>query len=162
MTCRPVRILLVEDNQDTLNFLATILARKGHHVRTASDLASALRSASAADFDLLISDIELPDGTGLELMRTIRSSHPVPGIAVSGFGSKDDIAQSRTAGFDLHLTKPVDFRRLEQAILHSPRPFPPNAPAPVDQAGHLRVLTKFDGDGSQFGNLFLMVTLMHA
>ncbi len=117
MTRRPVRILLVEDNEDTLNFLATILARKGHHVRTAPDLASALRSALAADFDLLISDIELPDGTGLELMRTIRSSHPVPGIALSGFGSKDDIEQSRAAGFALHLTKPVDFRRLEQAIL---------------------------------------------
>ena len=79
-------------------------------------MASALRLASEADFDLLISDIELPDGSGLELMRTIRSSRPVPGIALSGFGSLDDIEQSQAAGFALHLTKPVDFLRLEQAI----------------------------------------------
>ena len=116
ITRRPVRILLVDDNKDTLNFLSTILARKGHHVRTASDVASSLQLAAEADFDLLISDIELPDGTGLQLMRTLRSSQAVPGIALSGFGSTDDIEQSRAAGFALHLTKPVDFLRLEQAI----------------------------------------------
>jgi len=113
---RQVRVLLVDDNQDTLKFLSTLLTRKGHVVGSAPDMASALRLASEADFDLLISDIELPDGSGLELMRTIRSRRPVPGIALSGFGSLDDVEQSCAAGFALHLTKPVDFRRLEQAI----------------------------------------------
>jgi len=113
---RRVRILLVDDNQDTLNYLSTLLTRKGHDVSSASDMASSLRLAAAADFDLLISDIELPDGSGLELMRTIRSSRSVLGIALSGFGSLDDVEQSHAAGFALHLTKPVDFRRLEQAI----------------------------------------------
>jgi CheY-like chemotaxis protein len=77
---------------------------------------AALRIASEVDIDLLISDIELPDGTGLQLMAALRSTRPVPGIALSGFGSSDDIELSHTAGFALHLTKPVDFRTLEDAI----------------------------------------------
>jgi CheY-like chemotaxis protein len=113
---RSVRILLVDDNQDTLKFLSTILHRQGHQVLTAPDLSSSLRMASEAEFDLIISDIELPDGSGLELMRVVRSRRAVPGIALSGYSSPEDIAQSRAAGFALHLTKPVDFRRLEQAI----------------------------------------------
>jgi len=128
---RRVRILLVDDNQDTLNYLSTLLTRKGHDVSAASDMATAVRLASAADFELLISDIELPDGSGLELMRAIRSSRPVLGIALSGFGSLDDIEQSHAAGFALHLTKPVDFRRLEQAI----QQVAANAPAESVAAG---------------------------
>ena len=65
---------------------------------------------------MLISDIELPDGSGLELMDAIRSRRPMPGIALSGFGSADDIEHSLAAGFVVHLTKPVDFRRLEEVI----------------------------------------------
>ena len=113
---RRIRILLVDDNVDTLKWLSTILARRGHDVVTADDMASALKIASEADLDLLISDIELPDGNGLELMDTIRATRPIPGIALSGFGSADDIEQSLAAGFAIHLTKPVDFRRLEQVI----------------------------------------------
>ena len=78
---------------------------------------TALRVAAEVDFELLISDIELPDGSGLELMATIRCRSSVPAIALSGFGSPEDIAESRSAGFSLHLTKPVDFRRLEDAML---------------------------------------------
>ena len=113
---RNVRILLVDDNADTLRFLSTILARRGHVVVTADDMASALKTAFEADLDLLISDIELPDGSGLELMDAIRTRRPIPGIALSGFGSADDIEQSLAAGFAIHLTKPVDFRRLEEVI----------------------------------------------
>jgi CheY-like chemotaxis protein len=113
---RSLRILLVDDNADTLNYLATILRRKGHDLRIASDMSTALRLASLAEFDLLISDIELPDGSGLELMWRLRATRAVTGIALSGFGSPEDIEQSRTAGFALHLVKPVDFRRLEQAM----------------------------------------------
>jgi PAS domain S-box-containing protein len=113
---RPLTILLVEDNTDTLNYLSKILTLRGHTVRTATRLDSALRVAAELDFDVLISDIELPDGTGLELMWTLRSSRAVSGIALSGFGSSEDIEQSRSAGFAEHLIKPVDFRRLEEAI----------------------------------------------
>jgi CheY-like chemotaxis protein len=113
---RFVRILLVDDNADTLKYLAKVLRLAGHDVRTAPDMATSLRLASEADFDLVISDIELPDGSGLELMETIRTRRSVPGIALSGFGSPEDVEQSRSAGFALHLIKPFDFRRLEVAI----------------------------------------------
>jgi PAS domain S-box-containing protein len=109
-------ILLVEDNTDTRNYLSKLLTLRGHTVRTAADLTTALQVAAETEFDLLISDIELPDGTGLQLMRVLRSTRVVPGIALSGFGSSDDIEMSRSAGFSVHLTKPVDFRRLEEVI----------------------------------------------
>jgi nitrogen-specific signal transduction histidine kinase len=112
----PLTILLVEDNADTLNYLRKILTLRGNNVHTASSLSLALQMASDLDFDVLVSDIELPDGTGLELMRTLRTSRTIAGIALSGFGSLEDIELSRSAGFAEHLTKPVDFRRLEKAI----------------------------------------------
>ncbi len=113
---RPWRTLLVDDNQDTLKYLSKILTMRGYLVRTADSVATALALASEAEFDCLISDIELPDGSGLELMWRLRASRPLPGIALSGFGSPEDVEQSRSAGFALHLIKPVDFRRLDQAI----------------------------------------------
>jgi CheY-like chemotaxis protein len=109
-------ILLVEDNKDTLGYLAAMLGKRGHDIRTACNLATALRVAKEVEVEFLISDIELPDGSGLELMRRLCSQRALPGIALSGFGSSDDIEQSRSAGFALHLTKPVDFNRLEEAI----------------------------------------------
>jgi len=113
---RYLTILLVEDNADTLNYLSQMLTLRGHDVRTAASLASAIRVASDVAFDVLISDIELPDGSGLELMGVLRASRAVPGIALSGFGSSEDIELSRSAGFAEHLTKPVIFHRLEEAI----------------------------------------------
>lgn len=79
-------------------------------------LGAALEVAGAADLDLLISGLGLPDGSGLELMIRIRVRHVVTGIALSGFGRDKDIQRSREAGFVGHLTKPVDFRRLEAMI----------------------------------------------
>jgi DNA-binding response OmpR family regulator len=93
-----------------------MLALRGHDIRTADSLRTALRAAAEGDFDVLVSDIELPDGSGLELMGTLRSSRSVPGIALSGFGSAEDVELSRSAGFAEHLTKPVDFRLLEETI----------------------------------------------
>jgi DNA-binding response OmpR family regulator len=116
VTGRPLTILLVEDNTDTLNYLSKLLRLRGYHVHIAASLESAIRVASEVDFDLLVSDIALPDGNGLELMWTLRSSRAVAGIALSGFGSSDDIQQSLTAGFAEHLIKLVDFRRVEEAI----------------------------------------------
>ena len=116
MSHRCLKILMVEDNKDTLNYFSQRLMQRGHVVRTASNLAMALRVASETDFELLISDIELPDGSGLELMWKLRSKGSVKGIALSGFGSSDDVEQSHCAGFSEHLTKPVEFRHLEEAI----------------------------------------------
>jgi DNA-binding NtrC family response regulator len=93
-----------------------MLMKRGHSVRTASNLASGLQAAEETEFELLISDIELPDGSGLDLMWKLRSRTGVVGIALSGFGSSQDIEMSSSAGFAEHLTKPVDFKRLEEAI----------------------------------------------
>jgi CheY-like chemotaxis protein len=76
----------------------------------------ALQVASRAELDVLVSDIDLPDGSGLELMMKLRNGSSLAGIAISGYGSTEDIERSRAAGFIEHLTKPVDFRTLENAI----------------------------------------------
>jgi DNA-binding response OmpR family regulator len=68
------------------------------------------------DFDLLISDIGLPDRSGYELMRELQSIKQVRGIALSGFGSEHDVSKAHAAGFAEHLTKPINFERLEEAI----------------------------------------------
>ena len=65
---------------------------------------------------MLISDIGLPDGSGLDLIRQLRAKAPVKGIAVSGFGMEEDLSSSRRAGFSEHLVKPVDLMQLESTI----------------------------------------------
>jgi ligand-binding sensor domain-containing protein/signal transduction histidine kinase/ActR/RegA family two-component response regulator len=112
---RSLRILLVEDNADTLRYLGIVLSRLGHEVRAASRLDSAREAAATFELDLLISDIELPDGSGLELMREL-AARGIPGIALSGYGSEVDVQQSRAAGFGLHLVKPVLVEALREAI----------------------------------------------
>jgi PAS domain S-box-containing protein len=113
-----LRILLVEDNKDTLRYLAVVLRKRGHQVVTADCVTAALRALKEAEapFELLLSDIELPDGDGLQLMREIRMSEPMVGIAMSGFGAEEDLRHSREAGFFDHLTKPIDVNRLDLAI----------------------------------------------
>ncbi|HEX3451263.1 MAG TPA: response regulator, partial [Isosphaeraceae bacterium] len=115
---RSLRILLVEDNRDTLRYLATVLRQRGHQVVTADRLSTALTAVKEAEtpFDLLLSDIELPDGDGLNLMRDINAHGRMAGVAMSGFGSEEDLRQSREAGFFDHLTKPIDLNRLDEAI----------------------------------------------
>jgi signal transduction histidine kinase len=112
---RPLKILLVEDNRDTLRYLSLVLAGHGHQVRSAACLAEARAEAEKGEVDVLVSDVELPDGTGLELMHEF-GGRGFPGIAMSGYGSEEDIRFSHEAGFAEHLTKPVDAATLEQAI----------------------------------------------
>jgi PAS domain S-box-containing protein len=110
------RILLVEDHEDTAMIMSSVLRHQGHVVRRAATVAGALQAAQAEPFDLIISDIGLPDGSGLDLMRQLRLRQPVRGIALSGFGMEDDIRRSRDAGFDEHLTKPVSLEVLESTL----------------------------------------------
>lgn len=112
----PLRILLVDDHRDTRDALQKLLVRKGYHVEVAEDVRSGFDLAQARPFDLLISDIGLPDGSGVELMRKIRAVSSLPGIALSGFGMQHDIERSKEAGFVEHLTKPVNFSHLQAAI----------------------------------------------
>ncbi len=111
------RILLIEDHSDTSRILARLLAEWGAEVSVADSCRSAMNLASAARYDVVISDLGLPDGSGLELMREFRRSNPnVAGIALSGFGTDEDVRRSLEAGFAEHLVKPVDFSRLWSAI----------------------------------------------
>jgi len=114
---RALRILLVEDHHDTARIMARLLAGQGHNVQIAEDVSTALKLASAQTFDLLISDLGLPDGSGMDLVRTLRTNGSrLPAITLSGYGQEDDIKQSRSAGFNAHLTKPVDLHALETTI----------------------------------------------
>jgi CheY-like chemotaxis protein len=113
---RTLKILVVEDHCDTSRLMARLLQGHGHDVRTAEGVNSALAMVEQEPIDLLISDIGLPDGTGLELMRQIQSIRPTKGIALSGYSSSDDVRQSKDAGFAAHVTKPVDFAKLQQLI----------------------------------------------
>jgi PAS domain S-box-containing protein len=109
------RILLVEDHRDSADMLSQLLVLNDYEVKVARTVQEALGMA-ADDFDILISDIRLPDGSGLDLMRRLRSRKPIRGIAISGFGTEEDRRRSLDAGFGTHLTKPVDFNRLLAAI----------------------------------------------
>ena len=83
-----------------------VLTEKGHTVETAGDVSTALELADRHTFDLLLSDLGLPDGSGHDLMRELRMrGHKFPGIALSGYGQEDDIHRSYEAGFAAHLTK---------------------------------------------------------
>jgi PAS domain S-box-containing protein len=109
------KLLLVEDDPVTLRVMAKLLRGIGHTVTTADTAAGALAVATA-DFDVVIGDLGMPDGSGIELMRRLREEHGLCGIALTGFGADEDIARGREAGFVAHLTKPVDFPRLVAAI----------------------------------------------
>jgi signal transduction histidine kinase len=109
-------ILLVEDHEDTARVLHRMLEKSGYGVKTATSVAAARRLAQEAPFDLVVSDLGLPDGSGLDLMRHLSDRHRLRGIALSGFGTEEDIAASQQAGFAYHLTKPVDWERLKIAI----------------------------------------------
>ena len=99
-----------------MRYLAGILESAATSVNPATNYRTASKLVASNTYDLLISDIELPDGTGLDIIRDLESRHPTPGIAVSGFGSADDIAMSLEAGFAEHLIKPIDVRTLDAAI----------------------------------------------
>ena len=113
---RRLRILLAEDHVDTARILKLVMTNWGHSVETAGTVAGAVSLAKENHFDLLISDIGLPDGTGLDLMKRVREFSHMPGIALTGYGMDDDIHASRQAGFNAHLTKPTDLNQLQVSI----------------------------------------------
>ena len=117
-----LRILLVEDNADTLRILHRLLERAGcnvtptQSVSTALDAARKARGEGGEKFDLVISDLGLPDGDGRDIMRELHDRDGLSGIAISGFGMEEDIENSRAAGFAKHLTKPIQIEELQAAI----------------------------------------------
>jgi PAS domain S-box-containing protein len=113
---RPTTILLVEDNPDSLRALAMSLSLLGYEVRPAHSLRTALAAAEEGGYDMIVSDLELGDGTGLDLLRSLGPGRSVPAIALTGYGSEEDRQMCLEAGFEMHLIKPVETRQLGEAI----------------------------------------------
>ena len=117
---KSLRILLVEDHEDTNRSLTQLLRRRGYHVQPAHNIARALDVAASEEFDVLVSDIGLPDGTGVDLMQQLSAKRPIFGIALTGFGMEEDIRKSHDGGFYHHLIKPVDLNKLDSIIQQVP------------------------------------------
>jgi PAS domain S-box-containing protein len=112
-----LRIMLVEDNQDTTLAMVTLLNMSGHSVEAAANVEEARALATSGRFDLLISDLGLPDGDGMDVVRCFVQHQSAPSIAMTGYGMDDDIRRCRDAGFTAHVTKPVGFDRLNELIV---------------------------------------------
>lgn len=112
---RNVRVLLVDDHEDSLVLLSRMLTRAGYDVRTAFDLAGALRVVADTAVEVLVSDVGLPDGSGHDLMRAL-APQGVRGVALSGFGTEEDVRASLDAGFAAHLVKPAAPAQILSAI----------------------------------------------
>ena len=113
---KAMRVLLVEDHEDTNRSLTQLLRRRGYYVQPAHSVQAALEAAAHERFDVLISDIGLPDGSGIDLMEKLKNAHPIFGIALTGFGMEEDLRKSHDVGFNHHLVKPVDLNRLDALI----------------------------------------------
>ena len=113
---RPLCILLVEDDEDSLAALTRLLSLSGHRALAASSAAEALRLAASEPCDLVVSDVGLPDRSGIELMRELSRQYGIPGIAVTGYAESTDLTQCAAAGFTCHIKKPVEFSKLLQAV----------------------------------------------
>jgi CheY-like chemotaxis protein len=115
-TSHPLRVFVVEDHPDTLDALCLYLKHVGHTVRSARTKQEALRKIAGGDYDVLISDIGLPDGNGWDLIREMGEYRPQFAIAMSGYGTVADNERSAEAGFRHHLIKPVSVERLAAVL----------------------------------------------
>ncbi|TDG25683.1 response regulator [Paraburkholderia silviterrae] len=111
-----LEILLIEDHEDTAEVMSQLIRALGHEVAVATSVTGALALTAAQRFDLVVSDIGLPDGSGIDFIRAFRKESEAPAIALTGFGTDDDVRRSIDAGFTAHLTKPVNFEQLERLI----------------------------------------------
>lgn len=111
-----MRILLVEDQADTAAHLARLLRAGGHDVTRAASVAAARLLCASHEFDVLVSDVLLPDGDGWQLMKQLRETSGLPGVALTACALPVDTEQSGHAGFLTHLSKPTDLKHLLCAI----------------------------------------------
>jgi PAS domain S-box-containing protein len=108
-TPKSLRLLLVDDHSDTRGVLSRLLTKCGYEVVTTDSAQKALQILENRRFDALISDIGLPGDDGYYLVREAKRTQPLKAVALSGFGTDADVQRSLEAGFDYHVTKPVDF-----------------------------------------------------
>ncbi len=113
---RRLRILVVEDHSDTLQALSRLLSHFGHEISVANGAKNALNIIDSKEFDVVLCDIALPDGSGYDVIAEAKRKRPVKGVALSGFAATEDIERGRQAGFDFHLAKPVDFHELRTVL----------------------------------------------
>ena len=118
-TSKPLRILLVEDHQDTRRTLSRLLTHFGHDVVTADNVERAINIIGSNNIDAVLCDIGLPDGSGYEVAAQARANGHIKTIALTGFGTEQDVQRSKEAGFDFHLVKPINFQEL-QTVLDKP------------------------------------------
>jgi signal transduction histidine kinase/CheY-like chemotaxis protein len=124
----PLRVLFIEDDPESRTSVQRLLVNRGIQVSSVNSFEEAMRLADLNRFDLLIADIGLPDGNGLDLLKLFAQHSPgIKGITLSGYGSEWYINLSRRAGYATHLVKPIEIRALEAALdiaTHSKPPFP--------------------------------------
>jgi DNA-binding response OmpR family regulator len=111
-----LQILVVEDHDQTRQCLSNFFGRRGHLVKVAKDLQEGVTMLSSGTFDLLVSDVGLPDGSGYELLRSNEPKRVAFAVAISGYGSRADRVRTEEAGFDGHLVKPVSFAELDRVL----------------------------------------------
>ena len=120
-TSKPLRILLVEDHQDTRRTLSRLLTHFGHNVVTADNVEGAMDIMSSDNIDAVLCDIGLPDGSGYEVAAQARAKGHIKTIALTGFGTEQDVQRSKEAGFDFHLVKPINFQELRPLSISQAR-----------------------------------------
>jgi len=108
-----IKLLLIEDHADTARALVRLLGNRGYNITSLATVASALEVIAREQFDLLLCDLGLPDATGFDFIEKVRQTHNTPAIALTGFGMQQDVERALQAGFDAHLTKPVNLQKLE-------------------------------------------------
>jgi PAS domain S-box-containing protein len=113
---KSLRILLVEDHGDTRQTLSRLLTHFGHQISVANDTQSALAIMRSQKFDVVLSDIGLPDGSGYDVISQAKQNQSVKAVAITGFGTDEDIRRGKEAGFDFHLVKPIDFHELRNVL----------------------------------------------
>jgi len=113
---KSLRILVVEDHGGTLQALSRLLTHFGHEISVAEGAQSAQEIIDSKEFDVVLCDIALPDGDGYHLIAEVKRKRPVKAVAITGFGTEEDIRRGKEAGFDFHLVKPVDFHELRTVL----------------------------------------------
>jgi CheY-like chemotaxis protein len=113
---KSLRILVVEDHSDTRQALSRLLSHFGHDISVADRAQNALNIIDAKEFDVVLCDITLPDGSGYDVIAEAKRKRSIKAVALTGFGAAEDIERGREAGFDFHLTKPVDFHELRAVL----------------------------------------------
>lgn len=119
ITLHGVRLLIVDDSEDSVEMMGLLFSQRGAHVTTATSGAAALEYATDGQFELVISDIGMPEIDGLEMIRRLRKQtrHArVPAVALTGFTTAEDIQEIYMAGYNAHLCKPIDFELMLKVV----------------------------------------------